>query len=239
MNSYLLLLTVLLVVSFFLYLKSSPLSLWKATLPAVFGTGVIFMVLMLILKGKGVLTYDLQHFSGADNLGIPYEVILGAFVFPFVGISIYNFLNAKFPAQTYEKYSLAVSNILMGLCIAMIFFAYTKWYPDWTFGLMMLTLFVVEYKNKIRFMYRFYRTYLVVLVAYLAVVLQYHYKGYIGFHEQHTIKFRLFYVPFESFFLLFSITLISILLFEVFKKRYGKTEVVTTSGEKPFIAENK
>jgi hypothetical protein len=220
MNTYLLLLSILLLVSFVLYYKSSPMRLWRATLPAVFGAGVIFMVAMLVLKGKGVLTYDLRYFSGADNLGIPYEVILGAFVFPFAGISIYSFLNLKFPAQTYEKYSLALSNILMGLCIAMIFFAYTKWYPVFTFGLMMVTLFIVEYKNKIRFMYRFYRTYLVLLLAYLAVVVQFHYAGCIGFHEQHTIRFRLVYVPFESFFLLFSIVLISILLFEVFKRRY-------------------
>lgn len=224
MNNYLLLLTILLVISFFLYLQSAPKGLWKATLPAVFGTGVIFMIVILVLKGMDVLRYDLRHFAGADNLGIPYEIIFGAFVFPFAGISIYNFLNARYPAQTYEKYSLALSNILMGLCIAMIFFAYTKWYPVFTFGLMILTLFIVEYKNKIRFMYRFYRTYLVLLLAYLAVVLQFHYAGYIGFHEQHTIKFRLFYVPFESFFLLFSITLIGIMLYEVFRRRYGLVE---------------
>lgn len=220
MNNYLLLLTALLVISIILFLQSTGKRFWKAMLPAVFGSGVIFMVAILVLRAMGVLKYNLQYFIGADNLGIPYEVILGAFVFPFAGISIYGFLNAKFPAQVYEKYSLALSNILMGLCIAMIFFAYTKWYPVFTFSLMILSLFIVEYKNKIRFMYRFYRAYLVLLLAYLAVVVPFHHAGHIGFNEQHTIKFRLIYVPFESFFLLFSILLLGILLFEVFRKRF-------------------
>lgn len=220
MSTYLLLLAVLLVVSLLLYFQSTRGALWKALLPAVFGAGVIFMITTLMLKRITVLQYDLAHFAGADNSGVPYEVILSAFVFPFAGIAIYNFLNSRWPEQPYEKYSLALSNILMGLCIAMIFFAYTKWYPVFTFALMILTLFLVEYKNKIRFMYRFYRAYLVFVFVYLAVVLPFHYSGYIGFNEAHTIKFRLLYVPFESFFLLFSVMLISIWLFEVFKKRY-------------------
>ncbi len=220
MNTYLISLAVLLVLSIILYIQSSDRTLWKALLPAVFGAGVISIIATLVLRKIAVLNYDLAHFIAADNSGIPYEIIFSAFVFPFAGIAIYNFLNAKFPAQKYEKYSFALSNILMGLCIAMIFFAYTKWYPVFTFALMIVTLFIVEYKNKIRFMYRFYRAYLVFVVAYLAVVAPFHHAGYIGFNEQHTIQFRLVYVPFESFFLLFSVLLTSILLFEVFKRRY-------------------
>lgn len=220
MSTYLLLLAVLLVISLFLYFQSSSGQIWKALLPAVFGGGVISMIATLILKRITVLSYDVAHFAGADNSGVPYEVILSAFILPFAGLAIYNFLNSRFPAQPFEKYSLALSNILMGLCIAMIFFAYTKWYPVFTFSLMIITLFLVEYKNKIRFMYRFYRAYLIFVLAYLAVVLPFHYAGYIGFNEAQTIKFRLAYVPFESFFLLFSIMLISIWLFEVFKKRF-------------------
>lgn len=224
MSTYLLLLAALLSISLILYFQSARPGIWKALLPAVFGAGVIYMIATLVLKRINVLRYDLSHFAGADNSGVPYEVILSAFIFPFAGIAIYGFLNSRFPKQLYEKYSLALSNILMGLCIAMIFFAYTKWYPVFTFSLMIITLFLVEYKNKLRFMYRFYRAYLIFVAAYLAVVLPFHVSGYIGFNEAQTVKFRLFYVPFESFFFLFSIMLISIWLFELFKKRYKLLE---------------
>jgi phosphate/sulfate permease len=224
MSTYLLLLAALLLISLVLYFQSAPNGTWKALLPAVFGAGVIYMIATLVLKRINVLSYDLTHFAGADNSGVPYEVILSAFIFPFAGIAIYGFLNSRFPKQLYEKYSLALSNILMGLCIAMIFFAYTKWYPVFIFSLMIITLFLVEYKNKIRFMYRFYRAYLIFVLAYLAVVLTFHASGYMGFNEAHTIRFRLFYVPFESFFFLFSTMLISVWLFELFKKRYKLLE---------------
>lgn len=220
MNSYLLLLTAVLVISLITNFVSNAMSLWKAILPAVFGTGVIFITSSLLLKGLKLVSYNLEAFVGGDSSGIPYEIIATAFIFPFAGISFYNFLNNRYPEQTYEKYSLALSNILMGLCIAMIFFAYSKWYPVFTFALMIIILFLVEYKNKIRFMYRFYRAYLAALVAYLLVTVPFHYANHIRYNEVHTVKFKLIYVPFENYFYIFSMVLISIWLFEVFKKKY-------------------
>lgn len=220
MNNYLLLLSAVLVISCFLYFQSNAASFWKAIVPAVFGTGVIFITSSILLKGLKLVSYNLEAFIGGDSTGIPYEIIASAFVFPFAGITIYSFLNSRYPAQTYEKYSLALSNILMGLCIAMIFFAYSKWYPVFTFALMIIILFLVEYKNRIRFMYRFYRTYLIALIAYLVTSVPFHYANHIRYNEVHTVKFKLIYVPFESYFYFFSMMLISILLFEVFKKKY-------------------
>ena len=220
MNSYLLLLTAVLVISLVLIFQAKATAFWKAILPAVFGTGAIFITSSLLLSGLKIVSYDLDAFVGGDSSGIPYEIIASAFVFPFAGIALYNFLNIRYPAQTYEKYSLALSNILMGLCIAMIFFAYSKWYPVFTFALVLIVLFLVEYKNKIRFMYRFYRAYLVALIAYLVVSVPFHYANMIRYNEVHTVKFRLIYVPFESYFYFFSMVLIGILLFEIFKKKY-------------------
>ncbi len=220
MNVFLLVQLLVVVLSLMLIFQSERSSLSKAALPASFGAGVLLLITTMILRRLNVFSYRLVDFIAADGSGMPYEVILSAFVMPFTGIAIYGYLNAKYPAQTYEKYSLAVSNILMGLCIAMIFFAYTKWYPVVVFSLMLLTLFVVEYKNKLRFMYRFYRTYLVMLLVYLLMMVPFHYAQNIGYDEEQTIKFKLLYVPFEGYFLLFSGLLIGILFFEVFKKRF-------------------
>jgi hypothetical protein len=221
MNNYFLLLAAIFVISIILNLLAKTGYLWKPILISVFGAGVVFTTLALLIKRLGVVSYDLSHFIGDDGAGIPYEIILSSFLFPYTGISIYNFLNKRYPAQTYEKYSLALSNVLMGLCIAMIFFAYSKWYPLIVFSVMLISLFLVEYKNKIRFMYRFYRAYLVSLIAFLLVSVPFHITNYIKYLEVHTVKFNLLYVPFESYFYFFSQVLISILLFEIFKKKYA------------------
>lgn len=220
MNVFLFVQLLVVVLSLILIFQSARRSFFKAVLPATFGAGVLLLIITLILRSLKVFSYDLEHFVAADESGLPYEVILSVFVLPFSGLAIYSFLNARYPAQTFEKYSLAVSNILMGLCIAMIFFAYTKWYPVFTFALMLLTLFLVEYKNKIRFMYRFYRTYLVMFAVYLVMMVPFHYVNHFRYNEEQTIKFKLLYVPFEGYFLLFSGLLISILLYEVFKRRF-------------------
>lgn len=220
MNSFLLSLAALFIFDCILIYLSGTGRQWKAILTAVFGTGVIFTASVLLLKKAGVVTYNLNAFIADDGAGIPFEIILSSFVFPFTGIAIYNWLNKRYPDQTYEKYSLALSNILMGLCIAMIFFAYTKWYPMFTFILMILTLLFVEYKNKIRFMYRFYRAYLLSLVGFMVTSVGYHYVGHIKYAEATTISFNLIYIPFESYFYWFSMVLIGILLLEIFKKKY-------------------
>jgi hypothetical protein len=220
MNSFLLLLSALFVVSLVFIHQSKTSYQWKAILFAVIGTGVIFTASALLLKRAGVLSYKLEAFIADDGAGIPFEIILSSFVFPLAGIAIYNFLNKRYPDQRYEKYSLALSNILMGLCIAIIFFAYTKWYPMFTFILMILILLFVEYKNKIRFMYRFYRAFLLSVVAYLIVYVGYHYQGNIRYMEVQTLSFDLVSIPFESYFYLFDMVLIGILLFEIFKKKY-------------------
>jgi hypothetical protein len=220
MNSFLLLLSALIIISLIFIYQSKTGYQWKAILFAVIGTGVIFTASALVLKRVGVLSYNLEAFIADDGAGIPFEIIISAFVFPLGGIAIYNFLNKRYPDQRYEKYSLALSNILMGLCIAVIFFAYNKWYPMFTFILMILTLLFVEYKNKIRFMYRFYRAYLLSVIAFLVVNVTYHYQGHIRYTEVQTLSFDLIFIPFEGFFYLFDMVLIGVLLFEIFKKKY-------------------
>jgi len=220
MNSYFLLLSAVLVISLISVRITKTGFQWKAMLTAVVGTGFIFTAAALLLKRAAVVDYNLEAFIADDGAGIPVEVIFSSFVFPFAGIAIYNYLNQRYPAQIYEKYSLALSNILMGLCIAMIFFAYNKWYPMFTFILMILTLLFVEYKNKIRFMYRFYRAYLVSVMVFFAVSVAYHYQGNIRYTDAKTISFNLIFIPFESYFYLFNMVLIGILLFEVFRKKY-------------------
>lgn len=202
---YLLINLVLLLLSFLLALdkKASPIRSWKSMIPAVLVSGLFFSIVTLILNQFKISVFNPDYTVGIRILQLPIEEILFHFVFAFAGISIYVVLNSRFPKNNLEKFSLSFSNLLLGVLFAMLFFTYTKIYSVVAFSVLFLLLFYVEYVNKLRFMYRFYRVYAVLLIPFC---LLFELIGGLS-------------VPFEWFFYLMSNLLMSIYLFEVIKSK--------------------
>lgn len=166
-----------------------------------------------------VIVFNPPYLTGLTLWELPVEELLISLVLPLSGLAIYLFLNVRFPDNTYEKYSLAVSNIMLGICIAMIYFGHQKLYTLFTFVILLVFIVYIEYVNRIRFMYRFYRAFLVSLILFYLVfgvltsipVLQYDAK--------ETLDFNLFHLPFESQFYFMGMLLLTVWLFELFKSR--------------------
>lgn len=192
---------------------------WKALFPAVITTGIMATIIKIALVHFKVIQYDQTHLLGQFFYEIPLESILFSFSLPFFGLAIYHFLNVRYPKNELEKYSLALSNILLGLSIAIIFFAYTKSYAVLTFSLLLLMLLGIEYVNKYRFMYKFYRAFGLLLIFYCLGQLLFPGLNYLEYNVSHTMKFNLIYAPFENYFLLLVQLLSAVYLFEFFKRR--------------------
>lgn len=166
--TYLLVSMVLLLLSLFLFFnrRTKPLGGWKPALPAAMILSVLFIVASHLLQLSGFLTFDPRFVTGL-HLGIlPLEEWLFCILMPFTGLGIYSFLNLAFPGNGLQKFSLTVSNLLIGLCTAMLFFAYRAGniYSIVFDVSLVLLLIYIEYFNKLRFMYRFYRAYLVYMI---------------------------------------------------------------------------
>ncbi|MEJ5961555.1 lycopene cyclase domain-containing protein [Pedobacter immunditicola] len=191
---------------------------WKAIFPSVAIMGIVAVIIKIIFARYKLVLYDYSQTSGVSFFEVPGESALFCFTVPFAGICIYNYLNSRFPKNELEKYSLALSNIFLGLSIAIIFFAYTKAYTVLTFSLFLLLLLYIEYINTYRFMYRFYRVYGLFILLYALSQLLFNNGSTIAYHVAHTIKFNVAYVPFENYFLLGLFLLAAIYLFEFFKR---------------------
>lgn len=150
---------------------------------------------------------------------IPLEQVLLCLILPYLFLVIYFALNAKYQLIKPDKYSLSISNLLMGLCIAMIFFAYTKMYAVSTFGLLLLTLFFLEYRNSRRFMLPFYRAYVVALIPFLIIFVLLHAMDAYVYAIQHTINLRIAYIPFELYFYFMCSSLITLAIYELKKHK--------------------
>lgn len=213
------LILVILPLLFMLHKRAQLLKDWKAAI-ASWGMAANLAYLFTFSMARfQMVTYGANQGAAGAGVEIPVASVLFCITFPFFGLTLYRYLNILFPKNELEKYSLAFSNILMGLCVAVIFFAYTKVYPVITFSLLLVFLLFIEYKNKIRFMYPFYRAYGVLLVLYAASQFLFRDSDSAIYKAKRTVEFNIAGVPFENYFLIGVLLLLVVYLFEYFKRR--------------------
>lgn len=166
-----------------------------------------------------VIVFNPPYLTGLTLWELPVEELLISLVLPLSGLAIYLYLNVRFPDNTYEKYSLAVSNIMLGICIAMIYFGHQKLYTLFTFAILLVFIVYIEYVNRIRFMYRFYRAFLVSLILFYLVFETLTSIPVLQYNAKETLDFNVFHLPFESQFYFMGMLLLTVWLFELFKSR--------------------
>jgi len=182
----------------------------------------VFSIPTEFLTQLKVIVFNPPYLTGMTLWELPIEELLFSLILPLAGTAIYIFLNIRYPDNTADKYSLAVSNIMLGICIAMLYFGYTKLYTVFTFAILLIFIVYVEYVNKIRFMYRFYRAFLVSLIPFYFAYAVLTSVPVIQYNTKETLDFNLVYIPFETHFYFMGMLLLSIFLYEVFKARARK-----------------
>ncbi|WP_316746717.1 lycopene cyclase domain-containing protein [Pedobacter gandavensis] len=189
----------------------------KFALPAAVITALIFSFCATLFVIFGAWVFNPAYVSGTKLWIIPIEECVFYLSSCLAGIAIYQSLNAFFPENGLDKFSLSMSNLMLGICIAMLFFAHLKWYSTVTFGLLFVLILYIEYLNKLRFSYRFYRGYLVSLLLFFIAY------GVISslpvISYQDTLDLKIGAIPFESHFYFMGMLLMSVYLFEWLKSK--------------------
>ena len=205
-------------------------SKWKFVFPAILLTGLLFLIWDMLFTKLNVWSFNPDYIIGINLYGLPLEEILFFLTVPYACIFIYECLNIYFPKNELQKYSLALSNLVLGICIAILFFGYTKWYTLINFGFLFIVLAYVEYVNvDYRFMYRFYRAYLVSLIPFYIV------NGFLTaipvvmYNNKENLGFRVGTIPFEDHFYLMGLLLLNIYFYEKFKGRAESKRLLNES----------
>lgn len=189
----------------------------KFALPAVVITALIFSFFATLFVIFGAWVFNPTYLSGTKLWIIPIEECVFYLTSCLAGIAIYQSLNVFFPENALDKFSLSMSNLMLGICIAMLFFAHLKWYSTLTFGVLFVMILYIEYLNKLRFSYRFYRGYLAsLLFFYLAYGIM---TTLPVITYMDTLDLRIGAIPFESHFYFMAMLLMSVYLFEWIKSK--------------------
>lgn len=192
-------------------------------LRAAFGASlvstILFSAITVVLYLLGLISYNAQNTLSISFKDIPVEQYLLHFSLNFTAISLYQYLNLRFPKNDLQKYSLAFSNLLLGLCVAFLFFGYPKWYTMLTFATLLLVLLLIEYVGKIRFMYRAYRAFVFMLVPLLIVYSVLAWNNVVTATANGVSGLHIAKVPVETLCMFLSALLVSIYMFEFFKSK--------------------
>lgn len=203
-------------------IKAKVLTNLKSMLIASLLVMLVFSEVAVFLTGRNVWQFNNAYLIGVEYRSLPLEAYLFLFAFSFAGLGIYKYLNARFPKNDLQKYALAVSHAMMGVCIAMLFFAYTKWYPVITFAFLMMLLIGVEYINTIRFMYKFYRAFAAMLIPFYICYWMICNFPIISYDAKETLNFSIAHIPFENHFLMMGTLLLGVYFMEVLNRRFAK-----------------
>lgn len=169
------------------------------------------------LIDNDILSYQVNAFGSNSFQGQPVIAPLFMFLMFFAALYFYVFLNKKYFHNTLEKYSFAVSNILLGLCIAVGFFANARPFTLLTFVLLFLCLIAIEYINKIRFMGKFYRLFLAFLMPFWLINFVLISQKTMVFNPEMRVQLNIGPVPVENLFIWFIFSLVAVYFFERFE----------------------
>lgn len=193
----------------------------KASVPALV-TGIIFSAIAIIFNIFGIWGFNSEFLVGIYYRGVPLEFFLFCFSFSFLGINVYQYLNVRFPKNDLQQFSLTLSNLILGLCLAFSFFGYGHWYTMVVFVILFILLLFIEYVNKIRFMYRFYRAYLFCLLPFYICFGIMSKLPILYYDGKQTLGVNVINIPLESHFYVMAMLLLGIYLLEYFSKRKAK-----------------
>jgi energy-converting hydrogenase Eha subunit E len=200
-------------------LRSKAFSSWKPVFSAIAAGALFNVMLSFAFSNLNIVQYQSKYLSAGQADGIPLEQVLLSFALPFAFLVIYGFLNSAKPITKTDKFSLSISNVLMGLSIAMLFFAYNKGLAVVTFSLLLLLLFYLEYRNQLRFMLPFYRAYAVALILFLVVFVPINALSIYRYTKGQTIELSIAYIPFEAYFSFLTMGLVTVFAYELSKRR--------------------
>jgi hypothetical protein len=222
--TFLLLILFLLLLPFVFALdrKSFNVSILQSLIVPSLVVTVIYSEVAVFFAMQKVWLFNKAFLIGMSYRNLPLEAYLFVFALTFCSLAIYSYLNKKYPNNDLQKYSLAFSNLLLGVFVAVLYFAYTKWFSVITVSMLLVLLLAVEYVSSLRFMYRFYRAFVFSLIPFyisLGVICN---LPIITYEVKETMEVQIGNIPFENHFYFMGMLLVGVYFVEYFKDRAAK-----------------
>ena len=142
---------------------------WKFLFPAIFITLGFFIIWDIIFTDKGIWGFNPLHLSGINIVNLPLEEWLFFITIPYSSIFLYDTYIAYFKTDYLGRQARGISIFLITFLSITALLSYDKAYTFLTFILLAFYIVLLQFILKVKYMGRFYFTFIFVLIPFLLV----------------------------------------------------------------------
>ncbi|RFZ82277.1 lycopene cyclase domain-containing protein [Mucilaginibacter terrenus] len=192
---------------------------WKYLWQGLLITGLVFLFWDVLFTIYGVWSFNPNYIVGIKFFGLPLEEILFFLTVPFSCIFIYACLNYYVKWQISNAFARQLSNVMIGLSVALLAVNYTRLYTVVTFGLLAILLLILVYVVKAEWLGRFYLAFLVSLLPFYIVNGILTSLPVVLYNNAQNMGVRVYTIPFEDHFYSMALLMMNVAFLEYFRKR--------------------
>ncbi|MDI9357614.1 MAG: lycopene cyclase domain-containing protein [Phycisphaerales bacterium] len=170
---------------------------------ACFIVSTAFIFWDILFTQWRVWGFNPQYITGFYFVNLPIEEVLFFYCIPYACIFTYTYLEPYIPQikMPLDKY---ISCVLMIMCFILACIYFHQKYTFVTFGVLLLSLFILQFVLKVTWLLSFYAVYLILLIPFTIV------NGIltgaitaepiVWYNNEEIIKLRIITIPFEDIF---------------------------------------
>ena len=192
---------------------------WPALFKALFLTGLVFLFWDVIFTVQGVWSFNPAYILGIYFQGLPLEEILFFLTVPFACIFVYECLNHYLKTDLLQRFSTAISIVLLLLSAVLLLLYNDRVYTLVTFALLLPLIIYVAFIKKAVWLSRFYLAYLVSLLPFYIVNGLLTSIPVVLYNNAENMALRVGTIPFEDHFYSLALLLMNMIWFEHFKAK--------------------
>jgi lycopene cyclase domain-containing protein len=197
---------------------------WRSLFPAMLVTGIIFIAWDMYFTHLKVWGFNPVYLTGIYIGNLPLEEVLFFLCIPYSCVFTYACLNVMIKKRISARYQTIISSLLI---VASIFTAirfHTLHYTRYTFAVLALLLFTVQFILKSGWLSKFYITYLLLLLPFLIVNGLLTGTGLaspvVWYSPAHIIGPRISTIPIEDVFYGMDLILLNVMIYSGLSARY-------------------
>ncbi len=193
--------------------------LWKYLFPAMFISGIFFILWDVLFTAQGVWSFNPEYITGINVFNLPIEEVLFFICVPYSCVFIYEVFNAYVKRDVLGTCGTRISILISVLSLMTCILFYDKTYTIVNAGICLALVLFATFIYKFRNLGRFYLAYFVSLIPFLICNGILTALPIVMYNDDENMAIRLFTIPLEDVFYCLSLLLSTVLLMDYFKEK--------------------
>ncbi len=191
---------------------------WKYLFPAMFITGIFFILWDIQFTANGVWGFNPTYITGINIINLPIEEVLFFICVPYACVFIYAVLCAYVKRDVIEC-AKPISVVLIIISLALSIIYYDRTYTIVNAGICCFLIIMAQFVYKFNDLGRFYIAFCISLIPFLICNGLLTSLPIVTYNNAENMALRIYTIPVEDVFYCLSLLLSCVLLMDYFKNK--------------------